>query len=59
MTSHLTLPKPLTASPKQVADKIFVSVNKKKNVVYVLSIWKWIMMIIKNIPEAIFKKLKL
>ena len=59
MTSHLTLPKPLTASPKQVADKIFIAANKKKNVVYVLPIWKWIMTIIKNIPEAIFKKLKL
>lgn len=59
MTEHLTLPKPLTATPEQVAKAIAKAVNKKKNVIYVLPIWQLIMLIIRNIPEGIFKKLKL
>lgn len=59
MTEHLTLPKPLTSRPEQVAKAIVKAVNKKKNVIYVLPIWKLIMLIIRNIPEGIFKKLKL
>lgn len=59
MTAHLTLPKPLTATPEQVANAVVKAVNKKKNVVYVLPIWKWVMLIIRNVPESIFKKLKL
>jgi len=34
-------------------------VKKKKNVIYVLALWSIIMLIIRNIPEGIFKKLKL
>ena len=59
MTSHLTLPKPLTASPDQVANSIYKAVAKKKNKIYILPVWKWIMMIIKAIPEPLFKKMKL
>ncbi|HRF35651.1 MAG TPA: SDR family oxidoreductase [Cyclobacteriaceae bacterium] len=59
MLAGLSTPAMLTAQPKQVAAKILKAVNKKKNVVYVLPVWRWIMLIIKNIPEAIFKRLKL
>lgn len=59
MTEHLTLPKPLTSKPVQVAKAIVKAVDKKKNAIYVLPIWKLIMLIIRNIPEGIFKKLKL
>lgn len=59
MTEHLDLPKPLTAKPEQVAKHIFSAVKKRKNTLYVLSIWKIIMLIIKMIPENIFKKMKL
>lgn len=59
MTNGLKLPAPLTAKPEQVADKILKAVEKKKNVVYVLWMWRWVMLIIKNVPEGIFKKLKL
>ncbi len=59
MTEHLKLPKPLTAKPDQVAKSIFNAVHKKKNVVYVLPVWRLIMLIIRTIPEGIFKKLKL
>ena len=59
MTEHLKLPKPLTAQPADVANVIYHGVLKKSNVVYVKWFWRWIMLIITSIPEALFKKLKL
>ena len=59
MTEGLPLNPKLTASPKQAADVIYKAYKNRRNVVYVLPIWSVIMLIIKNIPEFIFKKLKL
>lgn len=59
MTEGLPLNPKLTATPKQAAEAIFKAFKKKKNVAYVLPIWGLIMLIIRNIPEFIFKKLKL
>ena len=59
MTEGMPLPKPLTAKPEEVANVIYKAVLQKKNVVYVKWFWRWIMLIIKSIPEPIFKKLKL
>jgi decaprenylphospho-beta-D-erythro-pentofuranosid-2-ulose 2-reductase len=59
MTEGLKLPKPLTARPEQLGSAIFKSVQKKKNIVYVLPVWALVMLIIRNIPEGVFKKLKL
>lgn len=58
MTEGLPLPKILTAQPDQVAATI-VRKASKANTIYVYSLWRWIMLIIKLIPEAVFKKLKL
>ena len=59
MTAGLPLNPQLTATPKQAAFHIYKAFKKRKNVVYVLPVWWLVMMIIKNIPEFIFKKLKL
>jgi short-subunit dehydrogenase len=59
MTSELNLPKLLTAQPDEVAAVVYNGVKKKKNIVYVKWFWRWIMLIITSIPEAIFKKKKL
>lgn len=59
MTEDLKLPGPITAQPENVANAIFKGAKKKKNVIYVLWMWKWIMLIIRSIPESIFKKMKL
>lgn len=59
MTEGLPLNPKLTATPKQAADCMYKAFRKQKNVAYVLPIWGVIMMIIRNIPEFIFKKLKL
>ena len=59
MTEGLPLNPALTATPKQAAEGIYKAFRKKKNTAYVLPVWRIIMLIIKNIPEFIFKKLKL
>jgi decaprenylphospho-beta-D-erythro-pentofuranosid-2-ulose 2-reductase len=59
MTENMELPKMLTAKPEEVADAVYSTVTNKKNVVFVKWYWRYIMMIIKNIPEFVFKKLKL
>ena len=50
---------PLIASREYVAQKIARAMRKRKNVVYVPFFWRYIMLIIQHIPEAIFKRLSL
>jgi decaprenylphospho-beta-D-erythro-pentofuranosid-2-ulose 2-reductase len=59
MTENVELPKMLTAKPEEVADAVYNAVANRKNVVFVKWFWRYIMMIVKNIPEFMFKKLKL
>lgn len=57
MTENLELPAALTATPEQVANAIFQGVDKKRNTVYTLWMWRWIMLVIRHVPEFIFKKM--
>lgn len=59
MTEGLTLPPLLTAQPEEVANDVFKAGVKKKNVIYTKWFWRYIMLIIRSIPEFMFKKLKL
>jgi len=59
MTANMPLNPKLTAQPKQIAKDVLKAADKKKNVLYSLWMWKYIMAIIKNIPEGVFKKLKM
>lgn len=59
MTKGMDLPSILTAKPDEVAEAIAHAIVKKKDIVYVKRIWWPIMLIIRNIPEGIFKKLNL
>jgi short-subunit dehydrogenase len=59
MTAGMDLPAKLTAQPEEVANKIAAAVASGRNVIYVRSIWWLIMMIIRNIPEGIFKGMKI
>lgn len=59
MTEHLQMPPLLTAQPQAVAKDVYKAAGKKKNVLYTKWFWRYIMLIIKSIPEGIFKKLKL
>lgn len=59
MTEGLPLNPALTATPKQAADAIYKAYKKQRNEAYVLPVWWLIMLIIRIIPEFIFKKLKM
>ena len=59
MTENLKLPPLLTAQPQEVAKDVYKGVIRKRNVLYTKWFWRYIMLIIKSIPEGIFKKLKL
>ncbi len=59
MTKGLNLPKLLTTYPDKVANKIYYGVIKKKDIVYSIELWRYIMLVIKLIPEKIFKNLNL
>ena len=59
MTAKMDLPTKLTAQPEEVAKDIYDAQNSKKDQLYTKWYWKWIMMIIKMIPEFKFKKINL
>ena len=59
MTLNFNLPKFITSYPDKVSSDIYSAVLKKKDVIYTMRIWQFIMIIIRHIPEGIFKKLKL
>ena len=59
MTKDMDLPEKLTAEPIKVAEDIFTAQQKNKNILYTKWQWRWIMFIIKFIPEFIFKKMSL
>lgn len=59
MTEGLPLNPALTVTPPRAAEYIYKAYRKKQNVIYVLPVWRLIMLVVKNIPEFIFVKLKL
>lgn len=50
---------PLVASPEVVARDIYRGIQEHKDVVYVPWFWRYIMSVIRSIPEGIFKKLRM
>ena len=57
MTAHLKQG-PLFASPERVAKGILKAIRKKRNVVYLPWFWRYILLIVKLLPESIFKRLR-
>lgn len=50
---------PLWAQPEKVAADILKAIDSKKDIIYTPFFWRFIMLIIQNIPEFLFKKLSL
>jgi short-subunit dehydrogenase len=50
---------PLIASPQAVARDIHRAIRSGKNEVYVPWFWGFIMYIVRSIPEALFKTLRM
>jgi decaprenylphospho-beta-D-erythro-pentofuranosid-2-ulose 2-reductase len=59
MTQGLPLPAPLVAQPETVARRIVAGIERKADVLYAPAFWAPIMMVIRNIPRALFKRMKL
>ena len=59
MTESMSLPRRLTVQPDQVAARVLRAVKKKSDVVYVAGIWRWIMLLIRSLPEPVFKRTQL
>ena len=59
MTYGMDLPGPLVATPEQAGKAIHSAIKKRKDVAYVLWMWRYIMLIIRSIPEWQFKKMDL
>ena len=59
LTQGLTLPKVLVVPPEYVAKQIVSAINNKKAVLYTPRFWALIMLIIRSIPNFIFKRLNL
>ena len=60
--TKMTFGKPglfLVASPEQVAEAIITALQQQKTIVYIPWFWFWIMLIIRSLPETLFKQLKL
>lgn len=48
---------PLMIEPEKAADDIFNAMQKRKQVIYTASVWRWVMLIIQHIPSVIFRRL--
>ncbi|AKJ65485.1 SDR family oxidoreductase [Kiritimatiella glycovorans] len=59
MTAGMDLPDALTADPDDVADAVLKALDGRRDVIYVKWIWRWIMLVIRMIPEPVFKRLRL
>lgn len=58
MTAHMRKGL-LFANPKVVGQGIYTAILKRKDVVYLPGYWRYIMWIIKSIPESMFKKMNI
>ena len=59
MIENIPTPELLTATPKKVAERVLNAINRKRNTIYVIALWRVIMLVIRCIPEAIFKRMRL
>jgi len=59
MTAGLNKGGPLWASPEKVAQGIVKAMRQGRSVVYLPWFWRPIMLVIRHIPEALFKRMSL
>jgi short-subunit dehydrogenase len=49
----------LVAEPRKVADDVYQAVKKGKSEIYTPWFWRYIMLIIKSVPDLVFKRMKM
>src|SRR2546421_7829712 len=50
---------PLFAQPNKIGEGIYEAIKKHKEVVYLPGFWRPIMLVVKSLPESVFKRLSL
>jgi short-subunit dehydrogenase len=59
MTASIANKGALWAQPDRVAAGIVQAIDRRRNIVYLPWFWRWIMLVIRHIPEPIFTRVKL
>ena len=59
MTEGMDLPACLTATPDEVASAVVEAIRRRRDVVYVRRVWRLIMLIVRALPEPVFKRLRI
>ena len=59
MTRGMDLPPRLTAEPDEVARAVVRAIRRRRDVVYVRRVWRVIMLVVRALPERVFKRTKL
>ena len=59
MTAGMDLPRLLTASPRRVARDIEQAMRKRRDVIYTPWFWRWILRLVRAVPEGRFKRLRM
>ena len=57
MTANMKIPQFLLGNTTEVSEDIYRAFKKSQNIIYTKWFWKWIMQIIRMIPESLFKRL--
>ena len=57
MTDGMDLPARLTATPEDVAARVVAAIHRRGDVVYVRRVWRPIMLVLRTIPERLFKRM--
>ena len=57
MTEGLPLPAGLTAEPEEVAAAVVKAIHRRRDVVYVPRVWRFVMLVLSAIPERVFKRI--
>jgi short-subunit dehydrogenase len=52
-------PTPFTIQPEKAVEDIWAAMQKRRQVIYTPSLWRWIMLAIQHTPSFIFRKLSL
>lgn len=56
MTAGLT-PPPFAGEPEQVARLVLAAIDRGEPVVFAPKIWRWIMLVIRNLPRAVMRRI--
>lgn len=59
MTDGMALPSLLTATPEAVAKQVVGAIRRGKDVVYAGPLWRFVSAVLRALPEAAFKRLRL